>query len=87
MDKYWTEERSSGQDGVFQRRSVALEGVPEMHVTMRRLSPNQGLNPPVKVPDTQLRALERRHALDQQQREFSNSTPATQSMVRSRPPG
>ncbi len=46
----------------------------------------QGSNPPAEVPDSQRRALERRHALNEQQRQFPQNVPAPH-FIRPRPPG
>lgn len=46
-----------------------------------------GSNPPVKVPEAQVRALDHRHALDQQQRGFMNSAVRPVAPGRPRPPG
>lgn len=47
-----------------------------------------GSNPPALVPDSQLRALDRRHALDQQQRNFRDRDPIPPPhCLRNRPPG
>lgn len=47
-----------------------------------------GSNPPAQVPETQRKALDRKHALDDQQRHFATS-PAIPGphLGRGRPPG
>lgn len=44
-------------------------------------------NPPAKVPDAQLRALDRRQALDKQQRAFAISIVRAKLPWPSKPPG
>lgn len=46
-----------------------------------------GSNTAAKPPDAQLRALDRRQALDQQQRAFSTSAVRAPMSGRPRPPG
>lgn len=51
-----------------------------------RSYPASGSNPPAPIPESQARALDRKHALDDQQRNFQNSVPAPH-FPRPRPPG
>ena len=55
------------------------------HNTPNKSYPAQGSNPPARVPDSQLRALERRHSLDEQQRGFVHAVPAPHFLRPRRP--
>ena len=52
----------------------------------RPVAPTRPDTAPVSVPDAQSRALDRRHALDEQQRAFQSACPPPH-LFRRRPPG
>ncbi len=57
-----------------------------MNDTRQRPPAVDRTNPHAAVPDSQARALDRRHSLDQQQRAFQGPSSPTPYLFRRRPP-